>query len=84
MGVIILLIAVIIENFGSCLFYIDLNMVRAGIVRHPGKWDAGAYHEFYREKSKYRIVNIQRLLQVLGIGDIEHFRKWHTLKILEI
>jgi putative transposase len=72
------------KHFGSCLFYIDLNMVRAGVVRHPSKWDACAYHEFYREKSKYRIVNMQRLLQVLGIGDIEHFRKWHTLTINEM
>jgi hypothetical protein len=27
---------------------------------------------------------MQRLLQVLGIGDIEHFRKWHTLTINEM
>ena len=72
------------KHFGSCLFYIDLNMVRTGVVKHPEKWDACAYHEFYQMKSKYRIVNMQRLLQVLGIGDVEHFRKWHTLTINEM
>jgi len=69
------------EHFGKCLFYIDLNMVRAGVVTHPSEWDACAYNEFYKTKSKFRIVNIERLLQVLSIGSIEEFRKWHTLTI---
>ena len=68
-------------HLGRCLFYIDLNMVRAKAVKHPSKWDACAYHEFYKTKSKFRIVNIQRLLQVLSAGNIEQFRKWHTLTI---
>jgi len=68
-------------HFSKCLFYIDLNMVRAKVVSHPAKWDVCAYHEFYKTKSKFRIVNIQRLLQVLSVGNIEQFRKWHTLTI---
>jgi len=28
-----------------CLVYIDLNMVRAGAVRHPSEWDQGGYGE---------------------------------------
>jgi putative transposase len=27
-----------------CMAYIDLNMVRAGVVRHPGKWKYGGYN----------------------------------------
>ena len=26
------------EHLHRCLVYIDLNMVRAGVVKHPGKW----------------------------------------------
>ena len=46
--------------------------------------NACAYHEFYKTKSKFRIVNIKKLLQVLSVNSIEEFKKWHTLTIDEI
>jgi putative transposase len=61
-----------------------MNMVRTGAVKHPSEWDTCAYHEFYKPKSKFRIVNIARLCQVLSIINIEQFRKWHTLTIDDI
>ena len=33
------------EHLARCLVYIDLNMVRAGVVKHPAEWEAGGYHE---------------------------------------
>jgi len=72
------------EHLSMCLFYIDMNMVRTGKVNHPSEWDACAYHEFYKTKSKFRIVNIKKLLQVLSVDSIEEFRKWHTLTIDDI
>jgi hypothetical protein len=33
------------EHVARCIVYIDLNMVRAGMVRHPAQWKAGGYHE---------------------------------------
>jgi hypothetical protein len=53
-------------------------------VKHPSEWDTCVYHEFYKPKSKFRIVNIARLCQVLAIDNIEQFRKWHTLTIENI
>jgi REP element-mobilizing transposase RayT len=29
----------------ACLTYIDLNMVRAGVVAHPSEWQVGGYAE---------------------------------------
>ena len=29
----------------QCIVYIDLNMVRAGVVAHPSEWDYGGYNE---------------------------------------
>ena len=26
------------EHLHRCVVYIDLNMVRAGVVNHPGQW----------------------------------------------
>ena len=65
------------KHLGACLLYIDMNMVRAGAVGHPSEWDACAYREFHARKTKYRIVDVDRLLQVLGMDGIDSFRGWH-------
>ncbi len=72
------------KHLGECLFYIDLNMVRAGVVRHPMEWDASGCNEFYRPKQRYRIINTNRLLEVLAMPDIGSFRKWHTSTLDDI
>ena len=33
------------RHLGRCLFYTDLNMVRAGMVRHPAEWETGGCRE---------------------------------------
>ena len=33
------------EHLARCVVYVDLNMVRAGVVAHPREWAAGGYHE---------------------------------------
>ncbi len=63
-----------------CLAYIDLNMVRAGVVRHPDQWVYGGYHEIQNPKQRYSLVNRQKLAALLGIKDKEnlpeHHRNW--------
>jgi len=34
----------------QCLAYIDLNMVRAGVVSHPSEWMYGGYNEIQNPK----------------------------------
>jgi len=67
------------NHLASCIFYIDLNMVRAGAVKHPSKWDVCGYHEFYNPRTRYRVVNTERLLSAVKFESIEKFRKWHKL-----
>ena len=55
------------EHLARCLVYVDLNMVRAGVVRHPAEWEVGGYHEIQRERSRYRIVDRQALAEALGV-----------------
>jgi hypothetical protein len=50
-------------------FDIDLNMVRAGVVRHPGDWMYGGYHEIQNSKQRYSLINRQKLKALLGIID---------------
>lgn len=70
------------RHLGACLLYIDLNMVRAGQVKHPGEWSHCAYAELMGGKQRCRIVNMNRLLDALSMGDGDMFREWYhaTLK----
>jgi len=56
------------EHLARCVVYIDLNMVRAGVVRHPRDWGEGGYHEIQRARSKYRIIERAVLSELLGVA----------------
>ena len=53
---------------GRCLFYIDLNMVRAGAVTHPLEWKHAGIHELIGNKKRYRIINRNKLLNALDFN----------------
>ena len=42
--------------------YIDLNMVRAGVVKHPGEWEYGGYGEIQNPKQRYTLIDRPKLL----------------------
>ncbi len=60
-----------------CLAYIDLNMVRTGVVRHPDQWEYGGYHEIQNPKQRYSLVNRQKLAALLGIKDKDNLSEYH-------
>ncbi len=65
-------------HLSRCLFYIDMNMVRAGAVMHPEDWRHGGYQELSGKRQRYRVINQKRLLKCLGNGDdTDAFQKWH-------
>ena len=57
-------------------------MVRAGAVEHPDEWEHCAIRELLGKRERYRIINMQRLLQCLDIGTEKAFRTWY-LKTLD-
>lgn len=59
-----------------CLVYIDLNMVRAGVVRHPAEWETGGFREIQAPPKRYRIIDQDALLRLFG------FKEWPTLQKL--
>jgi putative transposase len=67
-----------------CLAYIDLNMVRAGVVRHPNEWIYGEYHEIQNPKQRYSLVNRQKLAELLGIKDNDQLSKYHRNWVEEV
>ena len=64
----------------KCLVYIDLNMVRAGVVEHPGLWPHGGYQEIQQVPKRYRIIDTSSLMEIVGVHDIEtlqqQYRQW--------
>ncbi|EAR22709.1 hypothetical protein [Nitrococcus mobilis] len=52
-----------------CLAYIDLNMVRAGAVRHPEAWDACGSREIQRPPKRYAVIDRDALAALLGLTD---------------
>jgi putative transposase len=54
----------------NCLVYIELNMVRAGVVRHPQEWPWVGYHEIMGHRRRYRLIDLERLCWRLGQTDL--------------
>ncbi len=69
------------EHLWNCIQYIDLNMVRAGVVSHPSEWEWCGYHELVGERSRYRLLDVNRLLELLGGLDVEDFRVEYQRRI---
>lgn len=65
------------EHLQRCLVYIDLNMVRAGAVAHPGDWDASGYRELQAPPARYSILDIAAVSTLCGFNDIESFQTSH-------
>ena len=66
------------SHLQRCLLYLDMSMVRAGVVDHPRQWRFGGYHELVGDRKRYRIVDRKRLLECLGPTDDETFLEWYT------
>ena len=56
------------EYLWRCLRYIDLNMVRAGVVRSPGEWAWCGYQELMGLRRRYRSVALEELAEALAPG----------------
>ena len=59
------------EHLVQCLVYIDLNMVRAGVVSHPGNWPDSGYLELLWKRQRYKTLDNIALMELLGIHDYE-------------
>lgn len=70
-------------HLGRCLFYIDLNMVRAIGLKHPGKWKWGGHHELVGHRSRYRLLDMENLLKKLSCGTEKQFHKWYEAGIAD-
>jgi len=62
----------------NCLQYVDLNMVRAGRVRHPDEWKWCGYDELSGQRQRYRILNVGYLAERVGLASARDFHAWYV------
>ncbi len=68
------------QHLLNCLLYIDMNMVRAGVVSHPREWPWCGYHEIMGEKTRNRLLDFKKLLEIMGLG-AEQLRLLYTTEL---
>lgn len=68
------------EHLIRCLVYIDLNMVRAGVVNHPSEWEMNGFNEIMNPPERYGIIDMPGLRSCCGVPDPVQFpvqyRQW--------
>jgi putative transposase len=66
-----------------CMVYIALNMVRCGVVSHPREWPWCRYQELMGLRQRFRILDFERVLALLGGVSAAEFRQHYEALIKE-
>ena len=61
----------------NCMRYIDLNMVRAGVVKHPIAWPWCGYQEIIGVRKRWLILDLPELARLGGWGELGAFAVWY-------
>jgi putative transposase len=65
------------DHLIRCLIYIDLNMVRAGVVSHPSEWEMSGYNEIQNPPDRYGVIERLVLQQLCGFSNTAQFVEQH-------
>lgn len=57
------------KHLFNCMLYIDMNMVRAGIVDHPKDWKYCGYQEIEGLKQEGALINKRKLSDLLEVKE---------------
>jgi putative transposase len=61
----------------QCMLYIDLNMVRAGVVGHPSEWAFSGYNEIQAPRERYSLIDYERLRRLLDFSSMHDLADAH-------
>jgi len=61
----------------QCINYIDMNMVRAGVVEHPRQWEFCGYNEIQNPRKRKGIIDFDRLMGLLGYENYDDLKDAH-------
>ena len=65
------------EHLRRCLIYIDLNMIRAGVVQHPTEWRESGCRTIQNPPQRYSVIDLPALQNLLGFGSLERLQCEH-------
>ena len=65
------------RHLARCVAYIDLNMVRAGVVSHPAQWTHGGYAEIQTPPVRYGVIDLGALCELFGFGGLAELQAAH-------
>ncbi len=65
------------DHLIQCLVYMEMNMVRAGVVSHPEEWPFCGYHEIQRPRLRYCLINYKSLMNLVGIDTMDDLKTSH-------
>jgi putative transposase len=71
------------EHLIRCLVYIDLNMVRTGVVTHPSEWEMCGFNEIQNPPERYGMIDVTCLQNLCGFSNPEHFTEQHRQWVQE-
>jgi len=62
------------DYLSRCMTYIDLNMVRAGVVSSPEDWCWCGYYETLHTPQRYAVIDTQVLPGLLGAKNLRQYQ----------
>jgi REP-associated tyrosine transposase len=62
------------DHLFRCMVYIDMNMVRTGIVSHPLEWEFCGYNEIQNPRKRYALINYKKLIKLFHRRSIDDFK----------
>jgi len=71
------------EHLIRCIVYMDMNMVRAGVVAHPSEWNESGYNEIQSPRHSYRLIVHQWLMDLLDLPSLEILQSSHRTWVEE-
>jgi len=72
------------EHLHRCLVYIDLNMVRAAVVKHPMEWAHSGYREIQQPPERYAVIDLRGLMALCGFTEAGEFQQAHRQWVGEV
>jgi putative transposase len=71
------------DHLDQCMTYIDMNMVRAGVVDHPKQWIYCGYFELLNDRKRYTILDTQSSLQIFSLKNLVDLIEYRRLATCE-
>jgi putative transposase len=64
------------------MIYIDLNMVRARVVKHPKEWMFTGYNEILSNRERYKLINKKKLQDLLNVNNEQMLKVFYKKQII--